>query len=802
MIEMTADDQLIEADEKVMQDELILGINGFTYPDLYTPRKLEELTNLFYEEVATADPELAKEFADYASARGVGYADKTESNLIVKMAPHLSKFIARLFNIAAERDELRDATLGQMEIFDFKKNFVQRRVFKKRPEDALANIDFDKLDRAVSHLQQTVFTDTIGLDDELATARIVVRLMNLAKEYSLHLGQRHEPLTDAARQSVQNLIAAITGHADFVLPAVDENLSAEANEQNVIAYLLEIFELWAFAQYNLKYERVKNWVSYREPHALDYSHLVQIQRPRPDLPELIAGPDSRLRLRDGFKLTDRRYNDREVLNEVDYCLYCHERDKDSCSKGFIEKDGTFRRNPLGIPLNGCPLDEKISEMHSLKRDGDSIAAIATAIIDNPMVPGTGHRICNDCMKGCIFQKQDPVNIPQAETGILTDVLNLPYGFEIYSLLTRWNPLNVKRPHALPYNGKNVLVVGLGPAGYTLAHYLLNEGFGVIGIDGLKIEPLSPELAGDENNPPKPIRDIREIETDLDKRVLSGFGGVSEYGITVRWDKNFLTMIHLTLRRRDKFRAFGGVRFGGTMTIEDAWKLGFDHIAIATGAGKPTVIDMKNNLIRGIRKASDFLMALQLTGAFKQSAMANLQVQLPAVVIGGGLTGIDTATEMMAYYPVQVEKMLERYEILAKEYCEDHIWKMYDEEERKIMQTFIEHGRAVRAEREHARMEDREPNFVDLVRKWGGVSLVYRKSMNDAPAYRLNHEEIIKALEEGIYFVEQMNPVEAEHDEFGAVAAIKFERMKQDENGKWRASGEFVTMPAKTVCVAA
>ena len=45
-------------------------------------------------------------------------------------------------------------------------------------------------------------------------------------------------------------------------------------------------------------------------------------------------------------------------------------------------------------------------------------------------------------------------------------------------------------------------------------------------------------------------------------------------------------------------------------------LGFDHVAIATGAGKPTIIDMKNNLMRGIRMASDFLMALQLTGAFK------------------------------------------------------------------------------------------------------------------------------------------------------------------------------------------
>ena len=140
-------------------------------------------------------------------------------------------------------------------------------------------------------------------------------------------------------------------------------------------------------------------------------------------------------------------------------------------------------------------------------------------------------------------------------------------------------------------------------------------------------------------------------------MLEGFGGVSEYGITVRWDKNFLTLLHLTLARRERLRMYGGIRFGGTLPIDDAWELGFDHVAIAAGAGKPTIIDMKNNLIRGIRKATDFLMALQLTGAFKRDALANLQVRLPAVVIGGGLTAIDTATELMAYYPVQVEKVL-------------------------------------------------------------------------------------------------------------------------------------------------
>ena len=168
-------------------------------------------------------------------------------------------------------------------------------------------------------------------------------------------------------------------------------------------------------------------------------------------------------------------------------------------------------NPLGIELDGCPLDEKISEMHTLRKRGDAIGALALVMLDNPMCPGTGHRICNDCMKSCIYQKQEPVNIPQIETGVLTDVLHLPWGVEIYGLLTRWNPLNVRRPYALPYNGKNVLVVGLGPAGYTLAHYLVNEGFGVVGIDGLKIEPLPEELVGIDDGPA--VADSR-LERDL------------------------------------------------------------------------------------------------------------------------------------------------------------------------------------------------------------------------------------------------------------------------------------------------
>ncbi len=162
----------------------------------------------------------------------------------------------------------------------------------------------------------------------------------------------------------------------------------------------------------------------------------------------------------------------------------------------------------------------------------------------------------------------------------------------------------------------------------------------------------------------PSATFSEIYESLDDRVMAGFGGVAEYGITVRWDKNFLKIIRLLLERRREFAMFGGVRFGGALTIDSAFEMGFDHVALCAGAGRPTVIPMKNGLARGVRQASDFLMALQLTGAAKANSVANLQIRMPIVVIGGGLTAIDTATESLAYYVVQVEKFLERYETLV------------------------------------------------------------------------------------------------------------------------------------------
>jgi NAD(P)H-flavin reductase/NADPH-dependent glutamate synthase beta subunit-like oxidoreductase len=253
---------------------------------------------------------------------------------------------------------------------------------------------------------------------------------------------------------------------------------------------------------------------------------------------------------------------------------------------------------------------------------------------------------------------------------------------------------------------------------------------------------------------------------------------------------------LTLARREKLRIYGGIRFGGALTLEEAWAYGIDHVAIAAGAGRPTIIDIKNNLIRGIRKASDFLMALQLTGAFKEDALSNLQVRLPAVVIGGGLTGVDTATELLAYYPLQVEKILHRFEALVKEIGEIAVRGTMDPEEQTVLDEFLLHGQAVREERARAAAAGEAPDFISLVRQWGGVTLAYRKRMQDSPAYRLNHEEVTKALEEGIGFAENLDPIAAVPDEFGAIRAMTFARKAADGNV------EQIELPARTVLVAA
>jgi NADPH-dependent glutamate synthase beta subunit-like oxidoreductase/NAD(P)H-flavin reductase len=730
--------------------------HGFSVADLYRRDGLLRLDQVFLKRLAAEDPELHEQLLQ-ARAHPAEVTRAAASDLAIRVAPALERFIGELFGVDAELAALKGHHAELEPLFSIKREFVQRQAAKKTKPQEAAQFDGEALFARLQDLLGAPF-------GELLFARKVSQWLADETAYA-------EPL-EIARQYAAWAVHTPAGqrrHGDGLL--------------------------------------------FKVPASVDPMNLVRpAQRQQEDgVSELRIRADH-IRRRDGFGLTDPGFDLAGALDQAHYCIQCHPQKKDSCSDGLKERPSkeapqaiVFKKSAFGVTLSGCPLEERISEFHMLKTQGFPIGALAMIVVDNPMVAGTGHRICNDCMKACIYQKQDAVNIPQVETRTLKDVLELPFGFEIYSLLTRWNPLDIARPYPRPATGRKVLVVGLGPAGYTLAHHLLNDGHTVVGIDGLKIEPLPESLAGVRPDGSRtgfePLRDVRSVTEPLDQRVLAGFGGVAEYGITVRWDKNNLKLIRLLLARREEFAMIGGVRFGGTLDVDDALTMGFDHIALCMGAGKPTTLDVPNGLARGVRSASDFLMALQLTGAAKADSIANLQLRLPVVVIGGGLTAIDAATESLAYYVAQVEKFLHRYEELAGANGEDSIRDRWDDLDREIAEEFLAHARAVREERELARREHRPARIAELLREWGGATIVYRRRLIDSPSYTLNHEEVEKALEEGISFVEALAPSGIEVDNFGAVRGIRFNRQRIGEDGRWSASGEH-WMSAHTVLVAA
>jgi len=730
-------------------DQCTLGF-GLQFEDLYAREGLVRLDAAFLDQLLTSDPGLHGHLLDARVNSGT-ITVKEQSELVIALAPHVEDFLGDLFGISKEVEALQSRHNALGPFFAFKRKFIQK--------------------RAIS-----------GVSREQAEA---IDGAGLGRELEEIFG---EPLTEGS--FFTHVSAWLENEAELL-----ERIQTAAR-----------YAAWA-ALSEAGRKKHHGDVLFKVAHKLDPLHFVPVETLVENGIGKLRLPEESWRGREGFGLTDPGMGLAGAIDQAHYCIKCHNQGKDSCSTGLKEKTGDFKKTVFGVTLAGCPLDEKISEMNTVKQQGYTLGALAIVTIDNPMAAGTGHRICNDCMKACIFQKQDPVDIPQVETRSLKDVLELPWGFEIYSLLTRWNPLNFARPLPLAPSGYKVLVVGLGPAGFTLSHYLMNDGHTVVGIDGLKIEPLPEEISGvdalGERSPFRPIRDIREVYESLDDRVMAGFGGVAEYGITVRWDKNFLKIIRLLLERRQQFAMFGGVRFGGALTIESAFEMGFDHVALCAGAGRPTVIPMKNGLARGVRQASDFLMALQLTGAAKADSVANLQIRMPLVVIGGGLTAVDTATESLAYYVVQVEKFMKRYETLVAEKGEVEVRAGWSVEEGQTADEFLSHARAIRAERAAAAKTARKPNLIRLLNSWGGVTIAYRRRMIDSPSYTLNHEEVWKALEEGIRFAECLTPESVEVDSFGHAAALHVMRHTFDTaTGKMSAAGEPVRLPAKSILVAA
>ena len=646
-----------------------------------------------------------------------------KSDTLIEVSLFLEKFIANLFQIKLDDKKQQYQEINF--IYDIKRNFIQRKLIRK-------SIDF-------SAFKEESFLHKIPKEKKQNHHDLELYICQKIKFFLQNPLENSDEFQQIQQYCVKNIQNPSQIHQDGIL----FNLPQKTNWEN----LLEIQQ-----------------TSSGELQALEKN----------------------LHPRNNFELSDHGCNLSQAIDQTNYCIICHKQKKDSCAQGLKDREQNFKKDIFDNNLFGCPLEQKISEMNFLKRGGFDISALAMVVIDNPMVAATGHRICNDCMKSCIYQKQSPVDVPQIESKILKDVLDLPYGFEIYALLTKWNPLNIKNPLPKTNSGKKVMIAGLGPAGFTLAHYLLQQGHLVVAIDGLKIEPLDPKISGIDQQGKRhqfqPIKDIKDIYENLADRPAYGFGGVAEYGITARWDKNYLKIIRLLLERRENFQMFGSFRLGSAFDCQDLLTdYGFDHVALCLGAGWPNNLHIKNNFSKGVRFASDFLMSLQLTGADKINSISNLQIRLPAIVVGAGLTATDAACEIMPYYTVQVKKFYQRYKNLKQQ--NPNVAHGWSEEEKTIAHEFISHA-------EEISKAKNKNEILQLIKKWGGVKIVYRKKISQSPAYQKNHEELQKALNEGIEFIENSNPIAVINDKFNHIQALQIEK-----------NGSMTEMPAKSLIIA-
>src|SRR6185436_7398567 len=74
-----------------------LGVSGYTFADLHDAERLASLYDRFCEEVQAADPAFWQRWDAFRKDPDAPRPPLELSSLIVSMAPHVSRFIGRLF---------------------------------------------------------------------------------------------------------------------------------------------------------------------------------------------------------------------------------------------------------------------------------------------------------------------------------------------------------------------------------------------------------------------------------------------------------------------------------------------------------------------------------------------------------------------------------------------------------------------------------------------------------------------------------------------------------------------------------
>lgn len=316
----------------------------------------------------------------------------------------------------------------------------------------------------------------------------------------------------------------------------------------------------------------------REEHRAMWDHACRLLAAEKTLEkanrrEPMPKQDSKLRVQN-FNEVALGYTKEQALREASRCLGC-------------------KKSPC---VAGCPVDIDIPGFIELIRKRDFLAAIHK-IKEKNSLPAICGRVCpqeEQCESSCVLsKKRQPIAIGRLER------FAADYEFE---------QGDVRMPQNLSPTGKNVAVIGAGPAGLTAASDLTKMGHSVTVFEALH----------------KP-------------------GGVLVYGIPE------FRLPKWIVQRESEYIARLGAKIrvsqvvGKSFTIDDLLNNGYDAVFIGTGAGLPYFMKIPGENLNGVYSANEFLTRVNLMKAYLFPEFHTpVHYGRNIAVVGGGNVAMDSA----------------------------------------------------------------------------------------------------------------------------------------------------------------
>ena len=249
--------------ETLADTNLVLGVPGFTYADLYDSRRLEDLLEHFDSAARDSDAGLFADYQAYRRCQGEGMKPEQVSDLLVKMAPLVGEFVSRLFKVADRRASQMKAIQAEFDgIFRFRGEVVSKLAARYKGESP-DSWDVEAVrSRFEALLGALLSRAQLDFDREAAVAGLALDLLRCSSGDA----------TDVAEiASIRSRIAASAQASSLFADVLAQD------DAGLAAGLYDALCRWAFLATRMDSikSEVANWVSFKVPAKTDFTHLVE-----------------------------------------------------------------------------------------------------------------------------------------------------------------------------------------------------------------------------------------------------------------------------------------------------------------------------------------------------------------------------------------------------------------------------------------------------------------------------------------------------------------------------------------------